>query len=216
MPKIEPFEKNVVVYETWFERNKAAYESELEALVALLPKSGSGLEVGVGTGRFAAPLGIGIGVDPSLAMGELASRRGIKLILGVGENLPFKSSSFDFILLVTTICFFDDVPTALREAYRVLRSWGYILVGFIDRDSFLGKVYEERKDDDVFYRHANFLSVDELVFHLSQTGFCDFVFRQTIFKNPSELKKNDSVKPGYGEGSFVVVRGRKNPAARCS
>ncbi len=151
MPKIEPFEDNVDVYETWFERNGAAYESELEALVALLPKNGNGLEVGVGTGRFSAPLGIRIGVDPSLAMGKLASQRGIELVLGVGENLPCESSSFDFILLVTTVCFLDDVHTALREAYRVLRSRGYILVGFIDQDSFLGKVYEENANKKVIW-----------------------------------------------------------------
>ena len=216
MPKIESFEKNVDIYETWFERNRAAYESELAALVALLPKRGNGLEVGVGTGRFSAPLGIGIGVDPSLEMGKLASQRGIELILGVREKLPCKRDNFDFVILVTTICFLDDVPAALREAYRVLRSQGCIVIGIIDRDSFLGKVYEKRKDEDLFYRYANFLTVDELVFHLTQTGFCDFVFRQTIFKNPSEIKKTDSVKPGYGEGSFVVVRGTKNPAPRCS
>ena len=213
MPQIEPFEKNVDIYETWFERNRVVYESELKALVALLPKSGNGLEVGVGTGRFSAPMGIGIGVDPSLAMGKVACKRDIKLLLGVGEHLPCKSNHFDFIIFVTTICFLDDVAAALREAYRVLKSRGHILIGFIDRDSFLGKVYEERKDDDVFYRYANFLTVDELVSHLTQTGFYNFEFLQTIFKHPSEMEKTDSVKSGYGEGSFVVVRGRKNNAA---
>ena len=52
MGRIESFEKNVDRYEAWFDRNMAAYESELAALRALLPKSGEGLEVGVGTGRF--------------------------------------------------------------------------------------------------------------------------------------------------------------------
>jgi len=215
MPKIEPFEKNVHIYETWFERNKAAYESELKTLFALLPKSGKGLEVGVGTGRFSAPLGVGMGIDPSLAMGRVASQRGIKLILGVGENLPCKSNRFDFVILVTTICFLDDVQNTLNEAHRVLRSRGYILIGFIDRNSFLGKIYERSKDDNLFYRYANFISIDDLVFHLTQAGFSDLVFRQTIFKKPSEMKKADSVKPGYGEGSFVVARGMKNPAACC-
>jgi len=169
MPKIEPFEKNVDVYETWCECNRAAYESELGALAALLPKSGDGLEVGVGTGRFSASLGIGTGVDPSLAMGKLASKRGIKLIIGVGENLPCKSNHFDFLILVTTICFLDDVDAALREAYRVLRSRGYILIGFIDRHSFLGKVYEERKDDDVFYSYDKAHNVD-IRYIADQTG----------------------------------------------
>ncbi|MCG6983358.1 MAG: class I SAM-dependent methyltransferase [Deltaproteobacteria bacterium] len=209
MPKVESFEKNVDKYEAWFDRNRAAYASELEALRALLPKSGKGLEVGVGTGRFAAPLGIRVGVDPAKAMGKLAMERGIEVRFGVGENLPCKDSSFDFVLLVTTICFLDDVPAAFGEAYRVLKSGGSILVGFIDRESSLGKVYEQRKQDSEFYRDAAFLSVSEVMRHLKQAGFRGFVFRQTIFQNPTEMKEADPVRSGYGEGSFVVVRAEK-------
>ena len=209
MGRVESFEKNVDSYESWFERNRAAYESELEALRALLPKCGEGLEVGVGTGRFAGPLGVRVGVDPSSAMSRVAMERGIEVHSGVGENLPCKDSSFDFVLLVTTICFLDDVPAALGEAYRVLTSGGYILVGFIDRKSLLGKVYERRKQESEFYRDATFLSVNEVVHHLKQAGFCDFVFRQTIFQNPEEMKQPDPVRSGYGDGSFVVVRAIK-------
>jgi len=211
VPRVESFEKNVDKYEAWFERNRAAYESELEALRALLPKGGEGLEVGVGTGRFAAPLGVRVGVDPAKAMGKLAMERGIEVRFGVGEELPCEDSSFDFVLLVTTICFLDDVPSALGEAYRVLKSGGYIIVGFIDRESSLGNFYEQRKQENEFYRDATFLSVDEVVHYLKQVGFRDFVFCQTIFQNPTEMKQADQVRSGYGEGSFVVVRGKKFP-----
>jgi SAM-dependent methyltransferase len=207
--RVKSFEKNVDRYEAWFDRNQAAYQSELEALRSLLPKNGKGLEVGVGTGRFAAPLGVRVGVDPSPAMAKVAMERGIEVPFGVGENLPCKDSSFDFILLVTTICFLDDVPAAFREAYRVLTAGGYILVGFINRESTLGKAYEQRKRSNEFYRQATFLSVDEVVLDLQQAGFRDFVFRQTIFQNPKEMKQLDLVRPGYGEGSFVVVRAKK-------
>jgi len=209
VPKVESFERNVDKYEAWFDRNRAAYESELEALRALLPKSGEGLEVGVGTGRFAAPLGVRVGVDPAKAMGKLAMERGIEVCFGVGENLPCEDSSFDFVLLVTTICFLDDVPAAFGEAYRVLKSGGSILVGFIDRESPLGKLYDRRKQGNEFYRNATFLSVNEVVHNLKQVGFSDLVFRQTIFQNPTEMKLADPVRPGYGEGSFVVVRSKK-------
>jgi len=209
VPRVESFENNVDKYEAWFDRNRAAYESELEALRALLPKSGEGLEVGVGTGRFAAPLGVRVGIDPAKAMGKLAMKRGIEVCCGVGENLPCEDSSFDFVLLVTTICFLDDVPAAFGEAYRVLKSGGCILVGFIDRESSLGKLYEQRKQDNEFYRDATFLSVNEVVHHLKQAGFHDFVFRQTIFQNPTEMKQADPVRSGYGEGCFVVIRAKK-------
>ncbi len=76
-------------YEEWFNKNKFAYLSEIEALKKVIP-AGKGLEVGVGTGRFAEPLGIDIGVDPSENMLKIAKLRGIKTFQGYGENLPFK------------------------------------------------------------------------------------------------------------------------------
>ncbi len=44
-------------------KNQLAYDSELEAIVQILPKSGRALEIGVGSGRFAAPLNLELGVD---------------------------------------------------------------------------------------------------------------------------------------------------------
>lgn len=63
-------------YEAWFERHAAAYDSELLTVRAFLPLSGLALEIGVGSGRFAAPLGVRVGVDPSAAMLEHARARG--------------------------------------------------------------------------------------------------------------------------------------------
>jgi hypothetical protein len=55
-PKTEPFVLYYRRYDDWFERHRAAYLSELLAIRALLPWEGRGLEIGVGTGRFAGPL----------------------------------------------------------------------------------------------------------------------------------------------------------------
>jgi hypothetical protein len=44
---------------------------------------------------------------------------------------------------------------------------------------------------------------------LKKSGFNSFVYSQTIFQEPEDMKKPDPVKPGYDEGSFVVVRGVK-------
>lgn len=71
MECIEPFEKYTDRYDSWFDRHKAVYESELMALSELLVHTGTGMEVGVGTGRFAVPLGIKTGIDPSIRDAEL-------------------------------------------------------------------------------------------------------------------------------------------------
>lgn len=144
MPRVTPFEQRVDRYEAWFERHRAVYESELEAIRALLPP-GRGTEVGVGTGRFAAPLGITAGVEPSASMRAVARQRGINAESGVAEALPYRDASFDVVLMVTTICFVDDLDASLQEAHRVLRPAGHLVIGFVDRASALGHDYEAHK-----------------------------------------------------------------------
>ncbi|RJS71077.1 MAG: class I SAM-dependent methyltransferase [Candidatus Syntrophoarchaeum sp. WYZ-LMO15] len=209
MPKVEPFEKYTSKYEDWFERNKFAYESEIRAIKMLLPRGKSSLEIGVGSGRFAGPLGIEIGVEPSRKMGKIAQQRGIKVIYAVAENLPFADSQFDSVLMVTTVCFLDDTKAAFREAYRVLKSGGGLVIGFIDKESPVGRLYRVHKNESVFYREATFYSVKEIASYLKEIGFKDFSFIQTIFNNLSEIKEIEPIKEGYGEGSFVVVRAMK-------
>lgn len=121
MPTTDPFERFTDRYEEWFEHHDATYRSELSAVRELLPGAGLGLEVGVGSARFAGPLGIEVGVDPAGEMLALARERGVETALAVGEALPFRTDSFARALVVTTICFFDDVPAALGEIRRVLR-----------------------------------------------------------------------------------------------
>ena len=209
MARIEPFEKHPLQYEQWFDRHKFAYESELQAIRKLLPQHGNGLEIGIGSGRFAAPLGIKLGLEPSRKMMEIAQARGIEVIGGVGESLPFRDSQFDFATMVTTICFLDDVEVAFSEAYRILKPGGCLIIGFIDKDSSIGQLYQQHKNENVFYRIATFYSVDEVVSHLKKAGFKVFNFAQTIFHNLAEIKGIEPVREGYGEGSFVVVRALK-------
>lgn len=70
-----PFNSHHRRCEAWFSRHQAAYLSELFVVRALLPWEGKGLEIGVGTGRFAAPLGVEVGVDPSKEMLAYAFKR---------------------------------------------------------------------------------------------------------------------------------------------
>jgi SAM-dependent methyltransferase len=128
---IEAFEQYPSEYDAWFERNPAAYGAELRAIRAALPASGSGLEIGVGTGRFAAPLGIRGGIDPSPAMAAIARARGVEVTIAKAEQLPFAAEKFDYALMVTTICFVDDLGAAFREAARVLKPGGGLVVGLL-------------------------------------------------------------------------------------
>ncbi|MBN1495102.1 class I SAM-dependent methyltransferase [Candidatus Peregrinibacteria bacterium] len=207
--EINPFDEYTNQYEDWFGRNKFVFESELRAIKEQLPKSGNGIEIGVGSGQFAAPLGIETGIDPSEKMRELAQKRGIKAINGVAENLPFGDSQFDFVLMTTTICFVDNLEVSFKEAYRILISKGVLIIGFIDKKSPLGEIYQIHKERSAFYQKATFYSVDEVISKLKKVGFKNFNFTQTIFHDLKEIKNIEPIKEGYGEGSFVIIRATK-------
>ncbi|NIQ04471.1 MAG: class I SAM-dependent methyltransferase [Candidatus Korarchaeota archaeon] len=209
MSKIGPFEEHPLRYEAWFEKHKFVYQAELRAVRALLPESGDGIEIGVGTGRFAGPLGIKMGVDPSRKMRAQARKKGIMVIDAVAEDLPFKDQRFDYALMVTTLCFLDDVDQAFGEIYRILKPRGCFINGFIDRESPVGRTYQKHKRNNVFYRIAEFYSVDEVVAHLQKAGFKDFEYTQTIFQSLPNTGELEPVRPGFGQGSFVVVKGKK-------
>ena len=198
-------------YEQWFEQNMSTYESEIEAVREFIPENGRGMEVGIGTGRFSLPFSIKEGVEPSDPMRKIAIERGLHPMDGVGEKLPYQSNEFDFVLMVTTICFVEDQIKCFREAWRVLKMKGLLIVGIVNKSSFLGKQYEQIRDKNVFYRDAQFYSADEVADKMVQTGFGNIEFRQTIFQNPSFIKKLEPVKTGHGEGAFVVIRGIKEP-----
>ena len=208
--KIEPFELYSEKYEEWFDKNRSAYESELRAVKKMLPKEGRGVEIGVGSGRFAAPLGIKFGIEPSLKMRTIAKKRGIQVIDGVAEKLPYEDGSFDYALMVTTLCFLDDVDMAFHEVHRILKPGGYFINGFIDRESRIGKSYEKNKEKSVFYKVAKFYSVDEVIGHLEKAGFAENRVIQTLFHNLEDIRSVEPIMRGYGKGSFVVTKSQKS------
>lgn len=211
MTRTTTFDEQVNNYDAWFERHPDLYLAELEAVRSFIPASGSGVEIGVGTGRFAAPLGIPIGVEPAPRMAELARQRGIEVLEAFAEALPFADDSFDFAVMVTVVCFLEDVAKAFREVCRILKPNGTLVIGFIDRESELAQHYSQKKEQSRFYRDAIFYSVSELVVLLTKAGFSDFAYRQTLI--PEETT-NMTVKEGYGSGGFVVIRADKTEGGR--
>jgi ubiquinone/menaquinone biosynthesis C-methylase UbiE len=206
---IRIFEIYACEYDRWFDENSFVYQSEVLALRRFVPEYCKGLEVGVGTGRFADPLGIRIGVEPAQAMANIARKRGIDVYEAMAEDLPFADASFDFILMVTTICFLQDPAQALLEAKRVLRPGGREIVGMINRDSTLGRIYESKKENSKFYRYARFYSVKQILGWLISMECVDIRICQTIFKNSEDFTSIEPIEEGYGEGGFVVVSAQK-------
>jgi len=210
MTQIDAFERWAVDYDKWFKQHNYAYQSELDAVRKLLPQKGTGVEIGAGTGRFAIPLGVPLGIEPSLAMRTIAREKGLEVIEGTAEAPPLESNKYDYLLYVTTLCFLDSLTEAFREARRILKPGGNIIIGLIDKESAAGKSYEQTKESSRFYQQATFHSVDSVMDELTRARFTDFVFAQTLFTDPEQLDHREAVKEGYGEGAFVVLRGKCN------
>lgn len=85
----DPFELFPDDYDAWYDRHPHAYRSEFWAIRNVLGSPGRVLAVSVGTGRFAGPLGIRFGLDPVLAKLRRVRERGVTVVRGMGEPLPF-------------------------------------------------------------------------------------------------------------------------------
>jgi SAM-dependent methyltransferase len=181
MPRTQPFDEYLDEYDAWFEKHRFAYLSELAAVRRFVPDGGNGVEIGVGTGRFALPLGVKVGIEPSKAMREHAARKGLDVRDGVAENIPLPDQSFDFALMVTTVCFVDDILEAFGQVHRILKPGGRFIIGLVDRTSPLGRSYERLKSVNKFYRPATFYSTDDVIGYLKRTGFGNIHVIQTVF-----------------------------------
>ena len=213
-PRTEPFLRHYQDYDQWFERHRAAYLSELLAVRALLPWQGRGLEIGVGTGRFGGPLGVKIGIDPVAEMLPYARARGVTVVQAIAEALPFPDGVFDSVLIVTTMCFVDDRSATLRQAARVLRPGGALVIGLIDRESPLGQDYLVHQTESIFYREATFLSASEVEALLTDSGFGELNWIQTLHTPLSRTKEIESATAGTGRGAFLVVRATRGDKRR--
>ena len=206
---VQPFERHWRAYDSWYDRNPAVYRSELKAVKRLLPE-GTGLEIGVGTGRFAGPLDVAFGLDPALVMLRQARRRGVPTVQGLGESLPFAGETFHFVLVVVTLCFIGNPQQFIREAVRVLRKEGRLILAAIDRESRWGRVYDDpkTKERSSFFRRARFFSVQDIISLLQSSHLRIDTVIQTLRQIPGSAIDEDPIE-GSGEGGFVVFSAKK-------
>lgn len=134
-----------------------------------------------------------------------AAERGIAVVEGVAERLPFADSCFDHALVVTTLCFVDSPAAMLNEAHRVLKPGGRLVMGFIDRESALGQGYLAHQAESVFYREASFYSAWEVERLVLEGGFTIHAWAQTRARPPTETREIEPLRPGRGQCAFVIV-----------
>jgi ubiquinone/menaquinone biosynthesis C-methylase UbiE len=180
----EVFEREAERYDAWYDTQSGVrlFETELETLRPLIAgRETSGLEVGTGTGRFAQRLGITYGVDPAVAPLRIAQRRGVTVIAASGEYLPFCDHVFSSVTFVFTLCFVHDPVTVIREAARVVRSDGLVIIGVVPGGGPLGRHYQRLgTQGHRIYRIARFLDRPALEDLIDQAGLSTVQVRSAV------------------------------------
>lgn len=210
-----PFDSLATAYDAWFEEDgKLIFVIEVNAfqeVLTLLPKPW--LEVGVGSGRFAQALGIETGIDPSVKLLQIAKRRGITVSRARGEEQFFNKEIFGTVFLIVTLCFVDSPIVVLREAHRILKLGGKIVLGLVLRESPWGKSYQIKKlEGHRFYKHAAFYSYQEVERLLMDSDFNIENVVSTLFQKPGEVKEMEPPEKGFSiDAGFTVIVAGKIP-----
>jgi ubiquinone/menaquinone biosynthesis C-methylase UbiE len=168
---VDTFNRYAADYDRWFDANPEIFASQSALLHTIIPEEGTGLEVGVGSGRFASSLGIRHGIDPSPDLLTMARNRGVETVLGAGEFLPYRPAVFDYLLMMTVICFIEDIDRSFHEAFRVIRSRGTLIIGFLEKGGEVALPEQARHQGGRFLQHAVFRSVDAVMTALRTAGF---------------------------------------------
>lgn len=200
-------------YDAWYDSDEGRplYESELKCMKSVVGNDRPILEIGVGTGRFAMHFPDVVGVDPAPNVLRIAEKRGIRTVEAFGEKLPFEDETFGCALLIVTLCFVDNPLKVLREAKRVLKKGGSLVVGLVPRDSSWGAYYEEKKKEGhPFYEKARFYSFADVQEMLRATGFEISEIKSTLMQRPDESRRVEEPVDGYVSGAgFLCIRARK-------
>ena len=216
-PQISIFEKHINHYDAWFEKpkGKILFINEVKAIRKLIEDKTyeKSIEIGVGTGRFAQALHIKYGIDPSFSALLLAKKRGINVVQGIAEKLPFKSEIFEIAFIIVTICYVQDPLMTLVEAHRVLKKNGLLVIGYIEKESPWGKAYlMKKKRGHVLYKPARFFSFNEIRDLLYKAKFEILKVVSTLNRLPQEKPTLEKPIEGYKKDcGFIAILAQKVP-----
>lgn len=177
---------NAAAYDAWYQTplGKLCGELERRAVLELadVKPAEKALDIGCGTGYFTLALARAgaevTGIDRAEAIvaraRDNAHREGLEpeFVTGDAAQLPFPPESFDLVTSITSLCFAEAPERVLREARRVLKPSGRIVIGELNALSpwALARRIKGLVRPSV-YRHARFFRPAALEKLLAKSGF---------------------------------------------
>jgi SAM-dependent methyltransferase len=140
---------------------RLVYEKQFDRIIKTLKvkKGSSILEIGCGRGQLlnaiserfkTAQLRL-FGLDLSSKLSELKEKYNSVLnwVTADGEKLPFSNQSFDFVIYNGSLHHMPDYELALREAFRVIKTNGHIVI-YEPESTFFSRSVHKLLDPLVF------------------------------------------------------------------
>jgi 2-polyprenyl-3-methyl-5-hydroxy-6-metoxy-1,4-benzoquinol methylase/uncharacterized protein YbaR (Trm112 family) len=121
------------------------------------------LDIGCGTGHFSQSLAKEnqlVGADISFEMAVFAKKKGLATVRSSGKKLAFADESFAIVMSNNLIQSFADGAPFVREAARVLRPGGRLILSAANGQNLMMTIFrrlERRK-----YKHLAIYSADRL------------------------------------------------------
>lgn len=130
-----PFDRVADVYDRTRAMPADAADAVTAGIAGVLGRGARVLEIGVGTGRIAAPLAAAglrmVGVDLSRPMLDRLrdKRAAVSAVVGDVAALPFRAGCVDAAVLVHVLHLVSDPRQVVRDAYATVRAGGAVLLG---------------------------------------------------------------------------------------
>jgi SAM-dependent methyltransferase len=154
------------------------------------------LDLGCGDGLLTATLAthgaraVGIDIDRSalhtaVARVHAARAGSARFVEGRIEHLPFADDTFDVVTAVTVLCLVSDRETAVREAARVLRPGGRLIIGDLGRwNAWAARRRIRGWFGSYLWRSAHFSTAANLSRLVAQAGLTVEAVRGSVYYPP--------------------------------